>query len=403
MAEQSNNAAEIKGLVEGINQALVPLRKDVDELKGFNFADVVTQDRFDKMAAEVTTKMEALQDAQAKTGAALERATISTGGEGRETERKAELVKLMTAEGKGGFAIKALSTDVFPDGGALVYPELLARMATRVFETSPMRALASVEVTESTSLDVIVDDDEAAAAWAGEGSTGGVTATPQTGRIAIPVENMEAMPKATPQILRSGLFDVESWLNRKVADKFARLEATAFVTGNGVNRPKGIMSYSAWSTAGTYERDKVEQVNMGTAATLGTDGDGLISVQNALPEFYQAGATWAMQRGTFGAALKLKGNDSYFFGPVMMRDGAANLQMLGKPVVFMADVASVAANALAVAYGNFEMGYTIVDGADLTILRDPYSSKPFVQFYTTKQVGGAVTNFDAIKIGKVAV
>jgi len=109
-----------------------------------------------------------------------------------------------------------------------------------------------------------------------------------------------------------------------------------------------------------------------------------------------------MHRTTFAASLKLKGNDNYFFSPVLMRDGQATMQMLGKPVVFMNDIAKVAANALAVAYGNFQEGYTVYDRVGIQILRDPFSSHGFISYYTTKRTGGDVTNYEAIKIGKIA-
>jgi HK97 family phage major capsid protein len=139
---------------------------------------------------------------------------------------------------------------------------------------------------------------------------------------------------------------------------------------------------------------------MGSAAVL--NADGLISLQNSLKEEYQAGATFAMKRSTFGAALTLKGNDSYFFSPVLMRDGQSSLQLLGKSVVFMDDMPAVGANALAIAYADFSVAYTIIDRVGIQILRDPFSNKGFITYYTTQRIGGDVTSFDAISIGKVA-
>ena len=130
--------------------------------------------------------------------------------------------------------------------------------------------------------------------------------------------------------------------------------------------------------------------------------DGLIDVQNALKEDYQPGAVWGMKRTTFGAALQLKGNDNYFFSPVLLRDGQASMQLLGKPVVFMDDMPAVAANALSVVYADFSSFYTILDRVGLQVLRDPYTNKGFVTYYTTQRVGGDVTSFDAGVIGKVA-
>lgn len=293
-----------------------------------------------------------------------------------------------------------MSTDVNPDGGYLVYPQLSQTVVDRVFETSPLRQYANIERTDSTSLELLIDDDEAGARWIGEGASGGQTDTAQVGRKVIALHKIEADPRLTVEMTQSAYLDAEAWHARKVADKFARTENTAFVTGTGVDQPRGLLTYDAWASAGVYERNKIEQVNMLGASAL-TAG-GLIKLQNALKEKYQPGAIWAMKRATFGAALQLKGNDQFYFSPVIMRDGVASMQMLGKPVVFMDDMPAVAANALSIAYADFSMGYTIADGQGLTVLRDPFTNKGFITFYTTKRVGGDVSNFDAIKIGKVA-
>ena len=204
----------------------------------------------------------------------------------------------------------------------------------------------------------------------------------------------------TTEMIEDAYLDVEGWLAGKVADKFARTQNTAFVSGTGVGQPRGFLTYAAWSAAGVYERDKIEQVNMGSAAAL--NADGLIELQNALKEGYQGNAVFGMKRTTFGAALQLKGSDNYFFSPVLLANGQATIQLLGKPVVFMDDMPAVGANALSVVYADFSMAYTILDRVGLQVLRDPFTNKGFVTYYTTQRVGGDVTSFDAIKIGKVA-
>ena len=204
----------------------------------------------------------------------------------------------------------------------------------------------------------------------------------------------------TTEMIEDAYLDVEGWLARKVADKFARTQNSTFVTGNGVGQPRGFLTYAAWASEGVYERDKIEQVNMGSAAAL--NADGLIKLQNSLKEGYQGNAVFGMKRTTFGAALQLKGSDNYFFSPVLLANGQASIQLLGRPVVFMDDMPAIAANALSVVYADFSMAYTILDRVGLQVLRDPFTNKGFVTYYTTQRVGGDVTSFDAIKIGKVA-
>jgi HK97 family phage major capsid protein len=336
------------------------------------------------------------------------------GGEGKATDAEAEakhrdaLREYMAygtlpagfKAGSEGVEIKSMSTDVNPDGGYLVRPELSDTIVSRIFETSPLRGVANVEQTGSKSIDILIDDNEAAARWAGEGASGGETATPELGQKVIAAHKIEADPRMTTEMIEDSYLDIEAWLSGKVADKFARTQNTAFVLGDGVNKPRGFLTYAAQATSGTYERNKINQVAMGTADAL--NADGLIAVQNALKEAYQPGAVWGMKRTTFGAALQLKGADNYFFSPVLLANGQASMQLLGKPVVFMDDMPAVAANALSVVYADFSQAYTILDRVGLQVLRDPFTNKGFVTYYTTQRVGGDVTSFDAIAIGKVA-
>jgi len=401
---------EIKGLVEKINPTLTELRSEIDGLKASQPKDVVTEEKHNRMADDITAKMADLQAKQAKLEAAMNR----PGGDdakGMDAEIEAkhrDAFRNYMAYGKAdglketreGIEIKAMSTDVNPDGGYLVRPELSQTIVSRIFETSPLRQVANVERTGSKSIDILIDDDEAGARWVGEGASSGQTDTPQLGQKVIAAHKIEADPRMTTEMIEDAYLDVEAWLSGKVADKFARTQNTAFVSGTGVGQPRGFLTYDAWAAAGTYERDKIEQINMGAAAAL--DADGLIEVQNALKEAYQASAVWGMKRTTFGAALQLKGNDNYFFSPVLLANGQATIQLLGKPVVFMDDMPAVAANALSIVYADFSMAYTIVDRVGLQVLRDPFTNKGFITYYTTQRVGGDVTSFDAIKIGKVA-
>jgi HK97 family phage major capsid protein len=397
---------EIRQLVEGINKPLVDLRADVDALKS---RDVIDETRLAKMADEVTKKMEELQEKQRKIEAAVSRP--GNGGAPAPdyiAEHKAKFDAFMrrgqTPEGvrmgEDGIEIRAMSTNVNPDGGYLVRPELAQFVVDRVFESSPLRQVARVETIGSKSIDVLVDDQEAGARWVNEGASGGQTDTPQLGQKEITAHKIEADPRVTTEQLQDSYLDVEAWLRDKVADRFARLQNTAFVVGNGVGKPRGFLDYPAWASAGVYERDKIEQRNLGTAAAL--NADGLIRLQGDLKELYQPSAVWGMKRTAYAAALTLKGSDNYFFSPVLMRDGRPQLTLLGKPVIFMDDMPAVQASALSVVYADFSRAYTIVDGVGLQVLRDPFTNKGFITFYTTQRVGGDVTSFDAIKIGKIS-
>ncbi len=402
--------AEIKGLVEKINPTLVELRSEIDEIKSSAPQDVITEEKHNRMAEDITAKMAEMQAKQAKLEAAMQRPSAEGKASDAEVEAKhrdalREYMAYGTLPsgfkaGSEGVEIKSMSTDVNPDGGYLVRPELSDTIVSRIFETSPLRGVANVEQTGSKSIDILIDDNEAAARWAGEGASGGETDTPELGQKVIAAHKIEADPRMTTEMIEDSYLDIEAWLSGKVADKFARTQNSAFVNGDGVNKPRGFLTYAAQAVSGTYERNAINQVAMGTADAL--NADGLIAVQNALKEEYQAGAVFGMKRTTFGAALQLKGADNYFFSPVLLANGQASMQLLGRPVIFMDDMPAVAAGALSVVYADFSQAYTVLDRVGLQVLRDPYSNKGFVTYYTTQRVGGDVTSFDAIAIGKVA-
>lgn len=409
---------EIKKLVEDVNKAAAEIKTELDNVKGDASKKGAEFDaKFGKMVdsmTEASDKLKAIEAKQTALEAALARSDMS--GKKSEDEiitKSRETLNKFLREGKDaldgtnfkfdkshGIEIRAMQTNVNTDGGYLVVPELADFMVTRAFETSPMRPISRVVTTGSNSIQVVVDDAEAGARWVGEGASGGETTTPAIGRLEITAHKIEAEPFMTTEMTQDPFVDVEAWLRDKVSDKFARTENSAFVTGDGVAKPQGFLTLAAWAVAGTYERNKLEQINLGNASAL--TADGLIDLQASLKEIYQSGAVFLMKRASYGKALQLKGADGYYFGQTLIKDGQTQLQLLGKPVNFADDMPSIASNALSVAYGNFGVGYTIVDRVGLNVLVDPYTAKGFVKYYSTKRVGGAVTNYEAIKIGKIS-
>jgi len=288
------------------------------------------------------------------------------------------------------------------DGGFWITPDKMPGMSTRLYETSPVRLVSGTQTSSSTTYEVILDDDESACGWVGEVSSRPTTDTAQIGKVIIPLHEVYANPRASQRMLDNAGFNLEAFINNKSVDKIGRTENTSFVTGDGSLKPKGFMSYAAWDSAGVYQRDAVEQVTgSDTSAVVPfCVGDDLMDLQNTLHDEYQAGASWAMNRTSFGSIIQLKDSyGQYLLNRDMLYNGT-DRHILGKKVVIMSDIADAASGSLSVAYGNFGSGYLIVDGIGFRVLRDPYSAKPYVQFYTTKNVGGAVVNFEAIKIMK---
>ena len=297
--------------------------------------------------------------------------------------------------------LKALSVSTDSAGGYLVLPTFGGIIQTKSFESSPLRQLATVQPISSDSYEVVVDYDETGASWVGETATRSSTTTPTLGKIVIPTHELLISVEATQKILDDSSVNMESWLAGKVADKASRKEATAFVSGNGVASPRGILTYTAGTTISSGQ---VEQVNAGsTSAFLYA---GLANLQNALKEVYQPNATWLMKRASFGNIMQIvtgvSGEVSPIFNISLDKNVGLTSNILGRPVMFADDMDTIASASLSAAYGDFKAAYTIVDRIGLRTLRDPYTNKPYVVFYTTKRVGGGVVNFEAFKIQKMS-
>lgn len=291
---------------------------------------------------------------------------------------------------------KALSVGTDPDGGYVVNPDLSGRIVMKVFETSPMRAYASIQVISSDALEGLFDLEEASSGWVGETDARSETNTPQLGKWRIPVHELYAKPKATQKLLDDASINMEAWLASKVAEKFARDEANAFVVGNGVGKPRGFLTYGSGTTLpGTIEQFPTGSSGAFAAAPNG--GDVLINALYGLKAQYRANATWFMNRATMTATRKLKDSDgAYLWSPGIAAGQPASL--LGYPVASFEDMPDPASNSLSIAVGDMREAYQIVDRLGIRTLRDPYSAKPYVEFYTTKRVGGDVVNFEAIKL-----
>jgi len=207
---------------------------------------------------------------------------------------------------------------------------------------------------------------------------------------------MAAKPKASQKLLDDAFVNVEAWLAEKVGEKFARTEATAFVSGDGVNKPRGILTYTAGDGF-----EMIEQIVSGAAADISAanTADGLINLVMSLKAPYKAGAAFLMERATVKAVRKLKDTQGQYFWQPSLTAGNPDM-IMGFPVYEADDMETIGANALPIAFGNFKVGYQIVDRFGIRTLRDPYSAKPYVEFYTTKRVGGGVKNFEAIKLLK---
>ncbi|RVV98997.1 phage major capsid protein [Mesobaculum littorinae] len=292
---------------------------------------------------------------------------------------------------------KALNTAVSGDGGYLVDPRTAERVQSVLRGAASVRAIANVVTVEATSYDVLIDTTEAGAGWASETGPAAETGTPTVERVSIPLHELSALPKASQRLLDDAAFDIEGWLAGRIAEKFSRAEAQAFVSGDGADKPRGFLTYDA-VPEGSDDWGQIGYVATGSDGGFG-GAEALVDLVYALGAQYRAGASFVMNSKTAGAVRKMKDADGRF----LWSDGLAAgepARLLGYPVLIAEDMPDIATGATAVAFGDFGAGYTIAERPDLRILRDPFSAKPHVLFYATKRVGGDVTDFSAIKLLK---
>lgn len=295
---------------------------------------------------------------------------------------------------------KAMNSAVAGDGGYLVDPETSQRIQSVLTSGASIRAIANVVQVEATSYDVLVDHSDIGHGWATETGATSETGTPVIDRISIPLHELSALPKASQRLLDDSAFDLEGWLAGRIADRFARAEAAAFVSGNGIDKPRGFLTHA------TVDNDVWVWGNLGTVPT-GADGafagaDAIVDLVYALGAAYRAGAVFVMNSKTAGAVRKMKDNDGRF----LWSDGLAAAEparLMGYPVLIAEDMPDIASGSHAIAFGDFRAGYTIAERPDLRVLRDPFSAKPHVLFYATKRVGGDVSDFAAIKLLRFAI
>ncbi|WP_163269013.1 phage major capsid protein [Chelativorans alearense] len=296
---------------------------------------------------------------------------------------------------------KAMSYGSGQDGGYLVPEETEAMIGRRLAEISPIRSIASVRKVSTAVLKKPFAVTGPATGWVGETAPRPETASSTLDELSFPTAELYAMPAATAALLEDSVVDLDAWIAGEIETAFAEQEGAAFVNGDGTNKPRGFLDYpqvadEAWNWG------NVGYLATGNAAGLPSmaPSDKLIDLIYALKAGYRQNADWVMNRKTQATLRKLKdADDNYLWQPPATPGSRAMLA--GFPVVEAEEMPDIAANATPIAFGDFGRGYLVVDRTGVRVLRDPYSAKPYVLFYTTKRVGGGIQNFEAIKLLKV--
>jgi len=307
--------------------------------------------------------------------------------------------------GEGATEVKAASMAT-PAKGGLAVPQEIDAVIDRVLRgASPIRSIAQVVDIGSANYRKLITTTGVVSGWVSETAARPETETPDFAEIAPPMGELYANPAASQAMLDDAMFDVETWLGEEIGREFARAEGVAFVSGDGVNKPRGFLSApNAVTGDATRAFGTLQFVTSGAVGNFAASNpqDRLVDLVHALAAPYRQGASWVMNAATLARIRKMKdGSGAFIWQPALAADQPATL--LGYPVVEAEAMPDVATDSLSIAFGNFRAGYLIAQRPETVVLRDPYSNKPFVHFYATRRVGGAVIDSRAIKLMRFSV
>lgn len=412
MTDQMTTAPEVKALPDTVTVAFEEFMeafKDVNdrrlgEIEQKLTSDVVTRDKMDRINRAMDDQKKVLDHL------VLKKARPPLGSASGQLSPEAEehksafdaYVRRGDDQGLRELEAKAFSGGTGADGGFLVPSETDNEIGRRISVVSPMRALSTVRTVSTAVLKKPFAASGLATGWVGETAARPQTATPQLAELSFPTMELYAMPAATQGLLDDAAVDIEAWIAGEVNIVFAEQEGDAFIRGDGINKPKGFLTYAAVADA-TWTWGNLGYVATGVAGDwkAGGPSDTLVDAIYALKAGHRQNGTFMMNRKTQGDVRKFKDADgNYLWRPPATAGQPASL--MGFPIAEAEEMPDVGANAYALAFGDFRAGYLVVDRAGVRILRDPYSAKPYVLFYTTKRVGGGVQNFEAIKLVKFA-
>lgn len=383
--------------------------KEVADLKK-GMGDLVQSNKVESINAEITSLQASLDEVNRSIAA------LTIGGSGAPAPDAAVIKHAETFNSwfrKGERAIDAdlrelevnaaLTTDKDDDGGYLV-PDQMSQEIDRVVSTvSVIRELSTVMQISGNTYKKLINMGGTGSGWVGERAARPETDAPTLRELAFNLMELYANPAATQRTLDDARVDIATWLANEVAIEFAEQEGAAFVTGDGANKPRGILGYDK-VTNGSYAWGKLGYVPSKVAAALNdTNNDGveqMIQLYGALKQQYRNGASFVMSDATMMKIRSFKQADGTYLWAAP--SGTTELPtILGKPVRTDDNMDAIGAGNFPIAFGNFKRGYLIVDGPGVRVLRDPYTNKPYVHFYTTKRTGGGVQNFEAIKLMKI--
>jgi HK97 family phage major capsid protein len=412
-ANSAPTVADVKNALDAIQKTFADFKaqndKELAERLKKGDADVVTKEHTDRINAEITALQNELKELNTKLALSSLGKTDSDKAS-PEVAAYASAFRNYVASGDGerelhNLAVKAMmTTDSKPDGGYLVPTEMETAITRVVGIRSAMRGLARVVSIGTDTFTKPHNLGGATSGWVSEKQSRTQTQGPQLSELEFVTNELYAMPAATQKLLDDSRIDIAAWLAEEIAIKFAEDEGAAFVDGDGNKKPRGFLAQTIVAN-GSYAWGKIGYKPSGVAAALSDEthngGDALIDLIHSLNAAYRANASFMMNDLTLAAVRKLKdGEDNYLWQPSMQ--AGVPSQLLGYSVISDDNMPDIGAGEYPIAFADWNRGYLIVDRMGVRVLRDPYSSKPYVLFYTTKRVGGNVQDFAAIKVLKIA-
>lgn len=393
VAVRADASGDIKALIEGVNKDFADFKATMaekDKEVAAKFDDVVTTEKLNKINSSVGDLQAAIDQANAKI-AAMEMAGGQPGG-----VKDQEYTTAFRSHFRKGEIQASLNKGAADEGGYLAPVEWDRTITDKLIEVSPMRQIASTQTISTAAFKKLYNLRGTASGWVGETAARGETNTPEFGEQTFTPGEIYANPAATQQMLDDAEINLESWLAGEVETEFAYQEGLAFIAGNGTNKPRGFLTYVTGGAAAAVNPLGAIEVKTAAAETA-IATDELVDLVYMLPSAFTGNARFVMNRSTQGVVRKLKdGDGNYIWQPSYMAGEPA--QLLGYAATEMPGMPDVVEDAMPIAFGDFQRGYLIVERAGVRVLRDPYSNKPYVHFYTTKRVGGGVNNPECIKV-----
>lgn len=391
-------SAELKQVIESLGTAFEEFKKTNDERLA-KLAKGEAVGELEAKLARIEADLQKYDELKSQIEELQKRANRPGTVSAEQAEYKAGFDKFLRKGDVSEIATKDVNLGTDSEGGYAVPEELDRNLIQLLGKQTPMRAVANVITVGTNNYRKLVNLGGAGSGWVGETAARPKTDSPTLAQVQAFMGEIYANPAATQQSLDDIFFDVEGWLMEEVAREFAEQENAAFTSGNGTNKPKGFLAYPA-STAGDGTRP------FGTLGVVesGTDGDfdadNLIDLIYAVKPGYRANGVFMLSTPTLAKARKLKDSNGQYLWQPGLQAGQPS-QLLGYNVVENDDMPAPVTDALAIAFGDWRRFYTIVDRIGTRMLRDPYTNKPFVHFYTTKRVGGMVENSEAVKLLKL--